>query len=204
MRFKLVPTNDVFFTLFVDAARNVAEAAKRLRDLVTDYTDVSAKYEGVVDCERRGDEITRDILHRLAATFVTPFDREDVHALAEELDDVADDILAVADLLQLLPFDEILPEAAEFAELLVRMTEQGCEMLERFESMKGLAPYLDAIDKLESEGDAVYRRTIARLFRDYDAMTVLKWKDVFEAFEAALNRVEDISDVVEAIVLKHA
>src|SRR5687768_13622085 len=100
MRFKLVPTNDIFFDLFRDAARNAAEGAVRLRELVVDFTEVSAKHDRVVECERRGDEITSDILHRLNTTFVTPFDREDIHAIAEELDDVLDDILAVSDLLK--------------------------------------------------------------------------------------------------------
>jgi len=204
MRFKLVPTNDVFFELFSEGARNAAQGALRLRELVEDYSDVSAKHDRVVECERRGDEITRDVLHRLNTTFVTPFDREDIHAIAEELDDVLDDILAVSDLLKLLPIKQVMPELKEMADILVQLTEQMCGMFEAFERMKDIPPFLESIDKLESEGDSVYRRTLARLFRDHDAMTVLIWKDVFAAMEAALNTVEDISNIVESVALKQA
>ena len=204
MRFKLVPTNDVFFDLFNDAAKNAAEGALRLRELVVDFTEVSAKHDLVVACERRGDEITKDLLQRLNTTFVTPFDREDIHAIAEELDDVLDDILAVSDLLKLLPIKEVMPELKEMADILVQMTDQTVQMFDVFARMRGIPPFLESIDRLESEGDSIYRRTLARLFRDHDAMTVLIWKDVFAAMEAALNTVEDISNIVESVVLKQA
>ena len=204
MRFKLVPTDDRFFALFIDSAVNAQECARRLHDLITNYEDVPAKHDRIVECERHGDTLTEGILTRLYSTFVTPFDREDIHALAEELDDVVDDMLAVSDLLKLLPIDEVLPELKEMAELLVQMTDQAVGMFERLESMKGVQPYLEAIDKLESEGDSVYRRSLARLFTDYEAIDVLKWKDITQAMEAALNTVEDISNIVESVVLKHA
>src|SRR5437870_883735 len=190
--------------MFDASAANAAECARRLQDLVTDFRDVADKHTRVVECERGGDSLTREILLRLNSTFVTPFDREDIHALAEELDDVVDDILAVSDLLNLLPVDEILPELKEQADILVRMADETVGLMGRLPSMQGVEVYLEATDKLESEGDSVYRRTLARLFRDYEAIEVLKWKDIIEAMEAALNTVEDISNVVESIVLKHA
>jgi uncharacterized protein Yka (UPF0111/DUF47 family) len=98
----------------------------------------------------------------------------------------------------------VLPEMVELADILVRMTEQTVGLLGRLKSMKDVQPYLAAIDKLESEGDSVYRRTLARLFAEYDAMTVLKWKDIIQAMEGALNTTEDVSNVVESIVLKFA
>jgi predicted phosphate transport protein (TIGR00153 family) len=204
MRFKLVPTDDKFFDLFSDSAANAAEAAKRLRTLVSDFTDVKAKHDAVVECERRGDELTRLILRRLDSSFVTPFDREDIHALAEELDDVVDDMLAVSDLMQLVSIDTVIPEMVELADILVRMTEETVTLFGRLKSMKDMQPILDAIDRLESEGDSVYRRTLARLFAEFDALSVLKWKDIVQAMEGALNTTEDVSNVVESIVLKFA
>jgi uncharacterized protein len=204
-RFRLMPSDERFFTLFNQAAMNAAECARRLRDLVTDFDDIEVKHGEVVACERRGDQLTNEILHRLNGTFVTPFDREDIHALAEELDDVVDDIMAVSDLLQLLSVEVVLPELAEQADLLVHMADQTVGLIGRLRTMRGTAPFLSAIDQLESEGDAVYRRTLGRLFSgEYEALEVLRWKDIIEAMEAALNTVEDISDVVESIVLKHA
>jgi predicted phosphate transport protein (TIGR00153 family) len=205
MRFRLVPVDDTFFQLFSDSAANAAEAARRLQALVGDIEHVDDHYSVVVACERRGDDLAGAILRRLDTSFVTPFDREDIHALAEELDDVVDDILAVANLMRLVGVKQILPEMEEQADLLVRMADQTVELMARFERMKEVRPYLDAIDKLESEGDSVYQRTIARLFGgEFDALEVLRWKDIVEAMEAALNTIEDISNIVESIVLKHA
>jgi predicted phosphate transport protein (TIGR00153 family) len=205
MRFRLVPTDDRFFTLFCDSAANAAECARRLRDLLTDFQDVESKHRKVVERERKGDEVTQEILQRLNSTFVTPFDREDIHALAEELDDVVDDMLEVSHRLQLAAVADPLPELKEQADVLVQMADETVTLIGRLPSMKGVRPHLDAIDRLESEGDTVYRRTLSRLFSgDYEALEVIKWKDIVEAMEAAINTLEDVSNVVESIVLKHA
>ena len=205
MRFRLVPSDDAFLTLFQQAATNVVECAERLRDVVDDRHEIEDGHARVVECEHRGDEITRSILRRLSSTFVTPFDREDIHALAEELDDVVDEMLTVSHLLRLVRVDDALPELKEQADILVQMAKQACCLIDQLEPMRGIEPYLDAVDRLESEGDSVYRRIQARLFSgEYDALTVLMWKDIVTAMESALNTVEDVSNVVESIVLKHA
>jgi predicted phosphate transport protein (TIGR00153 family) len=204
MRFKLVPTNDAFFDYFSDSAQNAAECARRLRELISDFTDVAAKHQRVVDCEQQGDRHTQKIVKALNHSFVTPFDREDIHRLAEEFDDVCDDMLAVSDLLQLVAGDVILPELLEQADILCKITEQACLLMEKLPKMRGVEPFLEAIDKIESEGDTVYRRTLGRLFAEHDALTILRWKDVVSEMEKAINTVEDISDVVESVVLKHA
>lgn len=205
MRFRLIPSDDRFFALFTESAMNAADCARRLRDLVEDFDEIEAKHALVEACETRGDELTGEILSRLDGTFVTPFDREDIHALAEELDDVVDDMLTVSHLLRLLSIDSILPELKEQAELLVQMADHTVGLMGRLETMKGTGPFLAAIGSLEHEGDAVYRRTLARLFSgEYEALEVLRWKDIVQAMEAALNTVEDISNIVESIILKHA
>ena len=204
MRFRLLPTDDRFFDLFNESAKNAEECAKHLLDLVAapSSEDVFSK---VVACERRGDQLTTDILHRLDTSFVTPFDREDIHALAEELDDVVDDIYQVAALLQVVPMEQPLPELAEQARLLVQMASETVKLIDRLESMKDTKGLLDSIDRLESEGDAIHRRILGRLFSgEFDAIDVIKWKDLTSAMEGALNTIEDIGDVVESIVLKHA
>ena len=206
MRFKMVPTDDKFFDLFRDAAANVAECSRRLRDLLaSDFSDLRTHHERIIECEQQGDEITRDIVRRLNSTFVTPFDREDIHALAEELDDVVDDMMAVSHRLLLASVDQPLPELRDQAEVLVAIADETVALMQRLESMKNVQPHLDAIDRLETEGDALYRRTLARLFSgEFDALDVVRWKDIVEALEGAINTLEDISNVVESIVLKHA
>jgi hypothetical protein len=204
MRFRLIPTDDTFFRLFDDSAANVADCARRLREVLDRPRDPAA-HEKVAACEHRGDELVRAIVQQVNTTFVTPFDREDIHALAEELDDVVDDMLAVSDLIQITGITASLPELKEQADLVVQCAEETQELLSRLQSMKGVKPHLDAVDRLESEGDALHRRILARLFcGEFDALDVLRWKDIVESMEAALNTLEDISDVVESIILKHA
>ena len=204
MRFRLVPTDDRFFDLFSESARNAHACAERLLELVHDPSSTT-HFDRVVECERRGDELTTGILHRLDTTFVTPFDREDIHQLAEELDDVVDDIYQVAAVLQVIKVDEPLPELIEQAEVLVRMASETVELIDRLESMKDTKGLLESIDKLESEGDAIHRRIMGRLFSgEFEALDVIRWKDITSAMEDALNKLEDISDVVESIVFKHA
>jgi predicted phosphate transport protein (TIGR00153 family) len=204
MRFRLIPTDDAFFGLFNDSAANVAECARRLREVLTDLAN-PALHEQIIACEHEGDELVRTILQRLNTSFVTPFDREDIHELAEELDDVVDDLLEVSHRIRITGITTALPELCDQAELIVQCAEETERLVGRLESMKDVQGHLDAIDRLESEGDAVYRRALARLFSgEFEALDVLRWKDVIESMEAALNALEKISDVVESIVLKHA
>jgi hypothetical protein len=207
VRFRLLPSDDRFFELFNDAATNVAECARRLRDVIADggTADPDA-VSAVISCEQRGDQLTREIMRRLNTSFVTPFDREDIHALAEELDDVVDDMLEVAYRLELGDRDvNAMPELKQQADVLVQATDSIVAMIAALESMKGLRPHLDEVDRLETEGDVIYRQALRRLYSDQlKARATLYWKDVVEAMERALDTLEDISDVVEAIALKHA
>jgi len=205
VRFRLVPRDESFFPLFDDAAHNVAECARRLRDLLVDLPNVADKRELVAECERRGDELTRSILRRLNSSFVTPFDREDIHALTEQLDDVVDEMQAAADLLALHRVTNILPEMHEMADVLVRAGEANVALISKLPKLKNLEDDLEAIDQLESEADHIYRKSVARLFSgEYDAFDVLKLKDVIEAIEESVNAIENISDIVESIALKHS
>jgi predicted phosphate transport protein (TIGR00153 family) len=205
VRFKLVPTDDRFFDLFSDAAENLAESARRLCESFEKFDDLEGRHQRIIECEQRGDGLTEEILTRLNTTFVTPFDREDIHALAEELDDVVDDIMAVSHRLQLTGMSKPLPEFQQQATILLRMAEETVQLMTRLKSMKNVGPHLEAIDKLESEGDALYRATEARLFSgEFEALDVLRYKDVVEALEITLNALEDVSNVVESIVVKHA
>jgi uncharacterized protein len=203
VRFRLLPTDDKFFSLFDQAAANAAECARRLRELIANGAE--GGHERINECEHLGDEITRTILQRLNSTFVTPFDREDIHALAEAFDDVVDDIQMVSQLMLLTHVTDPIPEMGEQAELLVRMAEEAEQLINRLEPMKGVQPHLDAIDTQESEGDAIYRRILSKLYSgELATIEVLRTKDLVGALEGAMNTIEDISDVVESIVLKHA
>lgn len=215
MRFRLVPRDDGFFPLFNEAAENIADCARRLREMLDHFAaddpiasgghDLERLANLVSDCEQRGDDLTRTILRRLNSSFVTPFDREDIHALTEELDDVVDEMQAAADLLVLHRVEKPLPEVRDLADILVKATEANIALIAKLPKLRGLEPELEAIGRLESEADRVYRRSVARLFGgEFKAFAVLKWKDVVESIEASVNAIENISDIVESIVLKHA
>lgn len=205
MRFRLVPRDDGFFPLFDQAADNVAESARLLRDLLDEFEDVHAKHARIIDCKQRGDELTRTILRRLDSSFVAPFDREDIHALTEQLDDVVDDIQAVSELLLLHDVEEPLDEVRELADVLVKAADANVALIGKLAKLRGIESELEAVDRLESEADRIYRRTVAHLFSgDFNAFDVLRWKDIVEAIEHSVNKLEGVSDIVEGIALKHS
>ena len=205
MRFRLIPTDEGFFPLFDQAAANLAEAARLLHDVLDGYEDAHDKHARIDECERRGDELTRTILRRLDKSFVTPFDREDIHGLTEKLDDVVDDIQAVSELLVLHDVDEPLSEVREITEILVKAADANVALIGKLEKLKGIESELQAVDRLESEADRIYRRSVARLFSgDFNAFDVLRWKDIVEAIEDAVNKLEGVSDIVESIALKNS
>ena len=209
MRFRLIPRDEEFYPMFNQAAENIAACARLLRELLDGFSGVEKSVEKQVkligECERQGDEITRQILRRLNSSFVTPFDREDIHALTEELDDVVDEMQAAADLLVLHNVEKPLPDVKELADILVEAAETNVQLIHKLPKLRGLDSELETIDRLESAADKAYRRTVAHLFSgEYKAFAVLKWKDVVEAIEASVNNIENISDIVERIALKHA
>jgi predicted phosphate transport protein (TIGR00153 family) len=202
---KLVPTDDGFFELFQAAGTNARDCAVELSKLTTSSDLLEEHFEEIKAFERHGDELTVDLLRRLDASFVTPFDREDIHALAEEIDDVVDDLFAAASLLQLSSDDERPPELGELADVLVTMTDEMVNLLECLRTKKGARHRLERIEHLERQGDAVYQRALARLFSgEYEAIDVIRWKDTAQSLEAAINAVEDVGDVVESILVKES
>lgn len=204
MKFRLLPTDEKFFDLFQQAAANAALCARGLVELLDDPANDELRAR-VVSREQDGDVITDAILDRLNTSFVTPFDREDIHRLAEEFDDCVDDMLAVAHRIEITRVTTIPPELKHQADLVVKAADEAAELMARLESMQGMAPHLAAIDKLESEGDQVFNQALGRLFSgEHDPLDVIRWKDLIEVMEGAINSIEDISDVVEGIVLKHS
>ncbi len=203
MRFRLIPRDERFFELFDESAANVGACARRIRQLLDDPSDAATIANGF---EETGERLTREILTRLNTSFVTPFDREDIHALAEELDDMVDDMTEVAHLLDLGDRDVVVvPELVQQADVLVAMSDEVVALVAGLKSMKGLSAHLDEIDRLETVGDDIYRHALRRLYsQEFKARETLYWKDVIAAMEDALDTMEDISDVVEAIALKHA
>jgi uncharacterized protein len=204
-RFQLIPRNQDFYVLFERAAVNLSETSQLLLRMLVDFRDPEASHAEIRQREHEGDEITHEIMRALNTTFVTPFDREDIHKLASDLDDILDGIEAVADLLVLHRIEHPLAEMLQQADVLARATDQCHQAVTRLRGFAGLDQYWVEINRLENEGDRVYRQTVAHLFSgDYKAMDVLKWKDLVDQMEAAIDGCEDVANTLESIVLKHA
>jgi len=207
MKLKISERAGEYFDLFAQSATNLRTATEQLKDLIEDYHDVEVKAQRIRDREHEGDEITHEIIRRLNTSFITPMDREDIYALGSALDDVMDAVDAVADLFVLHRIEEPLPEMKAQADVLLRgaqQTEAALGLLPRM-ARDRLEPYWVEINRLENEGDRIYRRAVADLFSgDYKAMDVLKWKEVIENLEEAVDGLENVANIIESTVLKHA
>jgi uncharacterized protein len=205
MRFRLIPRDEGFYPLFNQSAAVVADAAPLLEELLGGLPATGTTVDRVVELERKGDEITRELIARTDKAIITPFDREDIHALASQLDDVMDDMRAAADLVQMHQVEAPLPEVKELATTITRAAEVNLRLIGKLSRLRDLKEDVDRVYDLESEGDALFRRTMAHLFSgEFPALTVLKWKDVVEELERTLNGLENVAHLVEAIALKHS
>jgi predicted phosphate transport protein (TIGR00153 family) len=204
-RFRLIPRDEGFYELFVGQAEHIEKAAELLLDIVSTFEDVPKKASRVHDLEHEADEITHRIMRRLNTTFVTPIDHEDIHALASALDDVVDHIDAAADLLVLHKIEKPLPEMKAQCDVIVQTARTTREALQQLPKFDRLENYWVEINRLENDGDKIYRRAVADLFSgNHKAMDVLKWKGVIDELEAAIDQLEDVANLLEGLALKQS
>jgi predicted phosphate transport protein (TIGR00153 family) len=195
----------VFYDMLSESASNLVSGATVLPEILqsgADRTEIAARMR---EAEHQGDEITHAIIRRVNSTFVTPFDREDIYALTAGLDDVMDYMEEAVDLVNLYEIDELPTKVATQIEVIQRCAELTADAMPRLRSMKDLEEYWIEINRLENDGDKAYRRILAQLFSGkYDALTVLKLKDVVDAFEAAVDAFESVANTVEQISVKES
>jgi len=207
VRLRLTPRDTSFYDLFAGSATNLVTGAKLLSDLLgaegDDRTEIAERMRAA---EHAGDDCTHAIMRQLNTTFVTPFDREDIYRLASTLDDVMDAMEAAVDLVVLYQLRELPKELADQVEVLERAAELTADAMPRLRSMKDLSEYWIEINRLENQADRVYRRLLAYLFNDsgFDAVTVLKLKEVIDQLEAAADAFEHVANTVETIALKES
>jgi hypothetical protein len=206
MRLSLVPRPAEFYDLFARAGANALEAARHAETRFREYPNSSVSQADVKAIETAGDEITRDLFQLLNTQYVTPFDREDIHELAVRLDDVVDYIEEVSDLLGLYVIESATKHAVEQCRILVQSVEQLSLLLNRLKGLRGLQEPLVELKRLEDEGDRVVHDAIAALFRDdrIDPLIVIRWKDVYEGLERAIDSCETAANVVANIAVKNA
>jgi predicted phosphate transport protein (TIGR00153 family) len=205
VRFRLTPREDSYYDMFADSANNLVTGARLLVELISDGADRAAIAEKMRACEHAGDEFTHAIMRRLNESFITPFDREDIYRLASTLDDVMDFMEAAADLVVLYRIEDLPHDVIGQVEVLERAAELTAEAMPRLRGMKDLSEYWIEINRLENQGDQVYRRLLAELFGGhYDALTVLKLKEIIDQLEAAADAFEGVANTVETIAVKES
>ena len=204
--FSIMPREPKFFDLFEKSVANVAKAAKELADFLEDYTNVPLKVARITELEHEGDAITHQIMEQLHRTFVTPLDREDIALLTERLDDVMDFIEDAANAMLLYRIEQPTTRAREMAAILVTMTSElvvAVPLLRNRSKMKEILGHCVEINRLENEADAILRHALAELFDDTPIADVIKWREIYEHLETAVDRGEDVANVLEGVVLKH-
>ncbi|HEX6587290.1 MAG TPA: DUF47 family protein [Solirubrobacterales bacterium] len=204
-RFSLVPEDRVFFDLFAEGGQNTLRAAKLLRDMLQRWPEDGGLSRDILKAEQEGDRITHDIVQRLNTTFVTPIDREDIYALATQMDDIVDYIEEAADFMGLYKIEAPMDQAQALAEVLVKSCEQLYGLLQNLRGFKGLEHYWIEIHRLENDGDRISRDAVAALFAGrIDPMVVIRWKDIFAVLERAIDSTETAAHILEGIVIKNA
>ena len=202
---KILPHEEGFLTLFVRQAENVAAGATALVELLTTYNDPPAGARRMKDLEHIGDTITHDLNTRLNQTFITPFDREDIHELASKVDDVLDLADAAAGRLVLYGVKTIRPGVVELAQILETATREIVAAVRVLDKQDHILDHCIEINRLENEGDRVCRALIATLFEEEkNPVEIIKWKEIIEAIETAIDKCEDVANVIETVVLKEA
>lgn len=203
MRFSLIPKEHDFFRLFSELAANLDEAAQLLVRLM-EGDDRKGIAAAILEREHVGDKIVHDIVKRLNKTFITPLDREDIYALALTTDEIVDNIDAAADMVLLYKVGETTEQSRCQAQIIAKATPLLRECMDNLEKPKGLDERIIAINSLENDGDRILREAIADLFDgDMSCVDIIKWKDIYEALEAAIDECEHVANVIESVVLKN-
>ncbi len=206
MRLRLTPRTTEFYDLFSRAGENALEAARKAEIRFREYPNSSVSQADVKAVETEGDEITRELIQLLNTQYVTPFDREDIYELTTAVDDVVDYIEEASDLLGLYGIESTTKHVVEQCRIFVQAVEQLSLALKRLKGLRGIQDALIELKRLEDEGDRVVHDAVAALFRDdrIDPLIVIRWKDIYEGLERAIDAAEHAANVIANIVVKNA
>ena len=202
---RVLPREGTFFERFTELATNVDAGAKALVEMLDNYKDAAIQAENIKTIEHRGDNITHDLMTQLNKTFITPFDREDIHALASKIDDVLDLADAVAGRLIIYRVERIRPGVVDLARILALATGEMVAAVRVLEKQNDILKHCIEINRLENEGDRLCRTLIGRLFEEEkNPVEIIKWKEIIEVLETGIDKCEDVANVIESVVLKNA
>jgi len=204
MAFRLIPREEKFFTDFEALADELKRGARLLEEMLTTDPPAWNKADEIKEVEHKCDFLTHDVIQRLNRTFVTPLDREDIHALARSLDDVMDAIDAAAALVRLYRLEKVRFGARELAKIITSSTDSVRLAVGSLEAHKGLTTHAVEINRLENEADRIHQQAVSKLFDDErDPILVMKWKEALDFLEDATDRCEDVANVLEGVMVKH-
>jgi len=204
VRFSLIPREERFFDDFVALAEQIRTGARTLKQMMAGTSPDMDKAEAIKEIEHACDRTTRAIIDRLNRTFVTPLDREDIHALASHLDDVMDAIDATAAVIRLYKIPIVRPGARRLVEIIIESVDRIVQALAALDRRTGVLELAAQIKQLEHEADRCHQDAIVELFdTERDPITVIKWKEIFDFLEAATDRCEDVANLLEGVIVKH-
>lgn len=204
-KFRLIPREEKFFDDFIALAVEIRRGASVLQEMLAPEQPIWDKADEIKEVEHKCDFLTHEIIQRLHRTFVTPLDREDIHALARSLDDVMDAIDASATIVRLYHIAEVRADARELARIIMASAEQVVKAIKALEQRKGVAEPAVEINRLENEADRAHQAALRRLFEEErDPIIIIKWKEILDFLEDATDRCEDVANVLEGVVVKHA
>lgn len=203
---RLIPRETKFYEMFVEMARNLIEGAKLMKALLENFQDVPAQVSRLKEIEHHGDDMTHALFTKLNQTFITPFDREDIHRLASSIDDVLDLLNAAGDRLMVYKINAVPPESAILAGLILQQSEELTRALQQLENLnQSVIQHCVEINRLENEADRVSRGAIGKLFeQEKDPIQLIKIKELYEVLELATDKAEDAANVIESVILKSA
>ena len=205
MAFRLIPREEKFFDDFVALAEQIQRGAALLEEMLRPDRPIWDKADEIKEVEHKCDFLTHEIIQRLHRTFVTPLDREDIHAMARSLDDVMDAVDASAAIVRLYQIERVRPDARELAKII---SQSAAEVVAAMKSLGGrgsVTKHTVEINRLENEGDRAHQASVRRLFEEEkDPVAIMKWKEILDFLEDATDRCEDVANVLEGIVVKHA
>ncbi len=205
MKFRLFPHDENFFVLFSKQGALVREGCEMLLELLRDFDNLEDRAKRLKEVEHRGDLVTHEIFERLNKTFITPLEREDIHALASGLDDVLDSVEAIGHRVLVFKIRATTPEAVQLGEILVKCGVQIEQAVGRLKGFKNLMGFTIEINRLENEADSISRQVVADLFSgEHDVMDVLRWKEIYGRLENAADLCEDVANTIETIVIKNS
>jgi uncharacterized protein len=204
VRLALTPKTGEFYALFARAGENVLAVARLAERRFAQIPESEVRQREIKQLEHEGDRITREIVELLNTQYITPFDREDIYALAAAIDDVVDHIDEASELLGVYKVEAASPKAVRQCELLASGAELLSQALRDLKTLKNASEHIVAVKQIEDEGDVVLREAIAELFEGDDAKTIIKWKDIHDALEEAIDACEEAANVIGNVVLKNA